>query len=223
MNLDPLGNPIDVDASDRAASRANDPSSPAPPSSVVSPPRPRTSRWVIAAIVLGAIVIANLVARVGVLESSGIPLDGTVNDLSLPGPISTTTLALPIDLPPPDAEVARRAIVGTWTTLFTSDVAEERAAALTEPGQLVDQFAAFAASSCTAITVYVTDIRFVDAETAAVRFRFEGSGVPEGGTGLQFDGTARRVGEQWLAEPGGIAEVLELAGPYCEVTTTTLG
>ncbi len=221
MDLDPLGNPIDVDASDRAAIRPNNPSH--QPTPVVSPARPRTSRWVIAAIVLGAIVIANLLARVGVLESSGIPFDESVNDLSLPGPVSTTTLAPPIDLPPLDADLARRSIVGTWTTVFTTTDPQARAGALTDPDGLVEQFAAFAGSSCAGVDVYVTDIRFIDGDTATVRFRFEGSGVPSGGTGLQFDGTARRVGDRWLAEPAGIAEVLDLAAPYCEITTTTLG
>jgi len=178
---------------------------------------------VVAVVVLiGLVWLATRVDQVDRrLAEVQVQIDNSGDMPALPLP---TTLPPPIDVPPPDADVARRAIVAAMNSVFSSDLpAEQRVASVSDPGDLVDRFAALAGGPCSSGTeVIVTDIRFEGDDLAWVQFRFEGPGVPDGGTGVLFDGSVRRRSETWLLDPALVGSVLDMSMPYCGASPTTL-
>lgn len=122
----------------------------------------------------------------------------------------STTLAPRIDLPPPDAEVARREIVGAFTALFGESTPEQRQLLLTTPSDLPNRLQALAGGPCAGTLPVVTELRFLDDDRAEVRFRFEGATLPEIASGYSFDGFAARVDGRWLIDPAAPLRALDL-------------
>ena len=121
-----------------------------------------------------------------------------------------TTIAPRIDLPPPDADVARREIVGAFTALFGESTPEQRQLLLTTPSDLPNRLQALAGGPCAGTVPVVTEIRFLDDDRAEVRFRFEGAALPEVANGYSFDGFVARVDGRWLIDPMAPLQALDL-------------
>lgn len=187
------------------------------PSAGGSPPA-----WVV-------VVIVALGLAVFVLGGWVIELQNRVTSLELDsdagsetvgwdtGFVPTTTLAPPVDLPPPDAESARRSIRDALNAVFSSELsAEQRAAWVQDPAAVSDRLTALRSGTCgSGVQVVVTELRFLDDDSAWVRFRFEGPNVPDIGTGFSFEGRVLRAPEQWLLDGEMVAGVLDMAEPYC--------
>jgi hypothetical protein len=133
------------------------------------------------------------------------------------GFVPTTTLAPPVDLPPPDAETARRVIRDALNAVFSSELSvEQRAVWVEDPAAVSDRLTALRSGTCgSGVQVVVTELRFLDDDSAWVRFRFEGPNVPELGTGFSFEGRVFRAPERWQLDAQMVAGVLETAEPYC--------
>jgi hypothetical protein len=131
--------------------------------------------------------------------------------------VPTTTLAPPVDLPPPDAETARRMIRDALDAVFASELSvEQRASWVQDPPDVSDRLTALRSGTCgSGVQVVVTQLRFIDDDTAWVEFRFEGPNVPEFGTGITFDGRVLRGPERWLLDAAMVTRVLDMAEPYC--------
>lgn len=168
----------------------------------------------LAVFVLGGWVI-ELQNRVASLEMNSA--DGSDPVVWDTGFEPTTTLAPPVDLPPPDAETARRVIRDALNAVFSSELPVEQSTSwVQDPAAVSDRLAALRSGSCgTGVQVVVTQLRFIDDDTAWVEFRFEGPNVPEIGTGLTFEGQALRAPERWLLDAQMVGQVLDLAQPYC--------
>ncbi len=128
----------------------------------------------------------------------------------VPVQVPPSTVAPPIDLPPPDAETARRAIVGIFALLFGESTPEQRQFLLTTPSDLPNRLQALAGGPCAGTRPVVTDIRFLDDDRAEVRFRFEGATLPQIASGYSFDGFAARVDGRWLIDPAAPLQALDL-------------
>jgi hypothetical protein len=189
----------------------------APPPGARHGERLHVARWLVVALVVQALVVGWLVARV-------IDLDARLDLMSTravePAPVftvETTTTALPLDIPPADAETARRQIRDALGLVFASDLPiEQRAAWVSDPVGIDAGLMALSGGPCsTGADVVVTDIRFQTDDTAWVRFRFDGPGVPEIGRGFSFDGLVHRAPERWLLDGQLVDRVLSMAEPYC--------
>ena len=134
---------------------------------------------------------------------------------STPGaPVLTT--APPIDLPPPDAEAARRSINDSYRAVFsTATPPEQWRTYVAEPGDQGARLSTLRSGRCSGATAVVTDIRFTGDDTASVTFRFEGSGV-SGAEGVTFTGGARRGPQRWLVTTDGIDRVVDTATGFCQ-------
>lgn len=121
-----------------------------------------------------------------------------------------TTIAPRIDLPPPDADVARREIVGAFAALFGESTPEQRQLLLTTPSDLPNRLQALAGGPCAGTVPVVTEIRFLDDDRAEVRFRFEGAALPEVASGYTFDGFVARIDGRWLIDPMAPLQALDL-------------
>ena len=170
-------------------------------------------------LVLGGCVVALVVAsflymggRIRGLEEmiASMPVQESVYPIQSP-----TTIAPRIDLPPPDADAARRAIVGTFALLFGESTAEQRQFLLTTPSDLPDRLQALAGGPCAGALPVVTDIRFLDDDRAEVRFRFEGAALPQAASGFSFDGVVVRVDGRWLIDPMAPLRALDLGAGVC--------
>jgi hypothetical protein len=180
--------------------------------------RLRPGRWLVVALVVLALVVAWLVARVVDLDAR---LDLVSAQAVEPTPVftvETTTTALPLDIPPPDAETARRQVRDALVLVFTSELpVEQRAAWVRDPVDIDAGLLALSDGPCaTGVDVVVTDIRFQRDDAAWVRFRFDGPGVPEFGRGFSFDGLAHRGPDRWLLDGQLVDRVLSMAASYCD-------
>ncbi|MFN7152023.1 MAG: hypothetical protein ACK4V6_21405 [Microthrixaceae bacterium] len=187
----------------------------APPPGARHRERLQLGRWLVVALVVQALVVGWLVARVMDLEAR------TTVQVVDPDPVftmETTTTALPLDIPPPDGETARRQIRDALGVVFASDLpVEQRAAWVRDPVDIDARLLALSGGPCaTGADVVVTDIRFQTDDTAWVRFRFDGPGVPELGRTFSFDGLAHRAPERWLLDGQLVDRVLSMAAPYCD-------
>lgn len=170
---------------------------------------------VVAAIGLGAVVHLNgqidrleqQLQMTGVADGTAVSAGG-FSDGSMFG--TTTTLAPPIDVPPPDADVARREIVAAFTALFGESTAEQRQMLLTAPSELPDRLQSLAGGQCAGTVPIITALHFLDDDRAAVRFRFDGPTLPDIAKGYSFDGLAVRVDGRWLIDPAGPLSALDL-------------
>lgn len=218
--MDDISNPGSGSGQPRPPAPPGPPNGPRPPGPQDrSRSRSTTVLWIVVAVLV--VLVAMLFDRLWALEQNQQGLMN--NPYSSMGPASgfgeTTTVPPPVDLPPPDGDVARRSIVAAWQTAFSSEVtAEQRAAVFSEPGDLPARIEEFRTGRCVEAKPVVTSIRFNDDNSAWVQYRFEGVDV-----GLTFDGIAFRGPDGWVIEPGGVDSLLKTAASYCGVTTTTMG
>lgn len=211
-------------------------SSALPPSGAVVPPAPprptgprmptgpspaggdrrRTSPWVFVTLVLLVLAVWWLAARVVDLQSRVETLESNQIEQAMPI-LPASTLPPPVDMPPLDSELARRLIRESVVNVFASDLpAEQRASWVRDPGDTAGRLAALGQGACAAgVQVVITELRFIDDDTAGVRIRFEGPGVPAGGNGVTFDGFVHRAPERWLVDVDMVDQVLDLAASYC--------
>lgn len=132
------------------------------------------------------------------------------DDVPMVLPGVTTTIAPPIDLPPPDGDVARRDIVAAFAALFGESTPEQRQALLTAPSELPDRLQALAGGPCAGALPVITALNFLDDDRAAVRFRFDGPTLPDIARSFSFDGVAVRVDGRWLIDPTAPLHALDL-------------
>ncbi|HTO00775.1 MAG TPA: hypothetical protein VL068_08895 [Microthrixaceae bacterium] len=123
---------------------------------------------------------------------------------------TTTTLAPPIDLPPPDGHVARREIVTAFTELFAESTPEKRQQLLTTPSELPDRIQGLAGGPCAGTLPVITELRFLDDDRAVVRFRFDGPTLPQIARSTSFDGLAVRVDGRWRIDPAAPLAAIDL-------------
>lgn len=178
--------------------------------------RAQLGRWLVVALVVQALVVAWLVASVMDLDARTRSVQ--VVEPEPMYPMETTTTALPLDIPPPDAEAARRLIRDALVLVFASDLpVEQRAQWVRDPVDVDARLLALSDGPCaTGAEVVLTDIRFQSDDTAWVRFRFDGPGVPEIGRTVSFDGLVHRAPERWLLDGQLVDRVLSMAAPYCD-------
>lgn len=196
------------------------PTSPPGASRSPSPSRP-TPPWVIAAVVLLGLAVWWLGVRVVDLQARVQSLEQTTIELDSSPPVfspEVTEPPPPVDIPPADGETARRAVRDALSNVFASSMPlEQRATWVQDPAAARDRLAVLGASSCaTGVDVVVTELRFVDDDTAWVQFRFQGAGVPDVGTGITFEGFARRAPQRWLLDTATVNQVIDMAAPYCD-------
>ena len=191
---------------------------PAPPQLQVTDRR-RTPPWVfimVVALVLAVWWLAGRVidlgARVDTLESNVAAVETTFV------PVAQTTVPVPLDIPPADAETARRQISDALGAVFSSELsAEQRTAWVRDPADLVGRFAVLESGPCASDTAAViTELRFQGNDTGWVRIRFEGAGVPDFGGSITFDGLVHRAPDRWVLDHQLVDEVLTMAAPYCD-------
>jgi hypothetical protein len=158
--------------------------------------------------------VVDLQARVQSLEANRIDLEPSP-PMFFP---ETTEPPPPVDIPPADGETARRAVRDALSNVFASSMpVEQRATWVQDPAAARERLAVLGGSSCgTGVDVVVTELRFVDDDTAWVQFRFQGPGVPDVGTGITFEGFARRAPDRWLLDTGSVNQVIDMAAPYCD-------
>jgi hypothetical protein len=188
------------------------------------PPRPpssgerRTPPWVLIAIGLLALVVWWSAAQVLSLQDRLDSLESTVAATAMTVTVPASTVAPPVEIPPADAETARRLIRDALGAVFSADLpVEQRATWVQDPAGVAAQLASLGAGPCGAgVQVVLTELRFVDDDTAWVRFRFEGPGVPSGGNGIEFDGAVHRAPERWLLDRALVDGVLSTAAPFCD-------
>lgn len=181
----------------------------------------RTPPWVIATVVLLGLAVWWLAARVVDLQARVQSLEQTTIELDPSPPVfypEVTEPPPPVDIPPADGETARRAVRDALSNVFASSMPlEQRATWVQDPAAARDRLAVLGASSCaTGVDVVVTELRFIDDDTAWVQFRFQGAGVPDVGTGITFEGFARRAPERWLLDSATVNQVIDMAAPYCD-------
>jgi hypothetical protein len=183
-----------------------------PPSVLVS-----WARWFM---VFAVVALALLVWQLLALRGQVASLDDKVTNLrdaaqpaQPPAPVTT---APPVDLPPPDAETARRSINDSYKAVFSTATPPERwRTFVADPGDQGARLSTLRSGRCSGATAVVTDIRFTGDDTAAVTFRFEGSGV-SGAEGVTFTGGARRAPDRWLVTTDGIDRVVNTAAGFCQ-------
>lgn len=194
------------------------------PGGPTAPPGPRRDegrrlgRWLVVALVVQALVVGWLVARVLDLDARLSLLSAQTQEPTPVFTVAPTTTAPPLDLPPPDAETARRQVRDALVLVFTSELpVEQRAAWVRDPVDVDAGLLALSEGPCaTDVDVVVTDIRFQTDDAAWVRFSFDGPGVPEFGRGFSFDGLAHRGPDRWLLDGELVDRVLSMAASYCD-------
>jgi hypothetical protein len=180
----------------------------------------RTPPWVVVTVVLLALAVWWLAARVVDLQARVQSLETIGLDAGSSPPMffpATTTTPPPVDIPPPDGETARRSVRDALSNVFGSTMpAEQRATWVQDPAGIRDRLALLGGGPCgSGVEVVITELRFIDDDTAWIRFRFQGPGVPEVGTGFTFEGMARRAPERWLLDTQTVNAVIDMATPYC--------
>ncbi len=192
-----------------------------PPGSPPLVADPRVRPWstttaamvvIASAVVIALFTVGSVNARIDRLEAQVGSID--VSPMVLQD--QTTTIAPPIDLPPADADAARREIVATFVALFGESTPEQRQALLIAPSELPDRLQALAGGPCAGARPVITHLSFLDDDRAEVRFRFEGASLPAGADGFSFDGFVARVDGRWLIDPMAPLQALDLGGSVCE-------
>jgi hypothetical protein len=134
------------------------------------------------------------VAAAGAPGPGGFPDDKVTNlrDAAQPAqPPAPATTAPPIDLPPPDAEAARRSINDSYRAVFsTATPPEQWRTHVAEPGDQGARLSTLRSGRCSGATAVVTDIRFT--------------------------GGARRGPQRWLVTTDGIDRVADTATGFCQ-------
>ena len=177
----------------------------------------RVPTWLVVLAVVGLVVLlvqmASLRSQVGDLERQVQDLQGRAQPAP---PLATpATPAPPMDLPPPDAEAARRQISDAYTAVFSPGTPPELWSALVlEPADLGPRLQALGAGPCAGAAVVLTDIRFTSDDSAVVTFRFTGSGLAAADT-ITFAGGARRVDGAWRVTGSSVQSVLDTAADFC--------
>jgi hypothetical protein len=168
-------------------------------------------------IVLLVLSVWWLAARVVDLQSRVDSVQGSMTETSSAMGTVPATTPIPVDIPPADGDVARRQIRDALVNVFASDLsAEQRAGWVREPGDVAARLASLAQGPCAGgVEVLLTELRFVDDDTAWVRYVFVGPGVPAGGSGITFDGVAHRAPERWQLDRESVTRVLDAASPFC--------
>lgn len=181
--------------------------------------RSRPPTWMVVTVVLLVLAVWWLAARVVDLQSRLTSLEGSQSGSMVASEIVPgATTPLPVDIPPADGDVAKRLIRDALVNVFASDLpAEQRAGWVRNPGDLAARLAALAGGPCAGgVEVVLTELRFVDDDTAWVRYSFVGPGVPGGGSGVVFDGVASRAPERWQLDRDSVIRVLDAAAPFCD-------
>lgn len=197
-----------------STAEADRPRMPTGPSTLAGGDRRRTSPWVFVTLVLLVLAVWWLAARVVDLQSrrdARVEPDraGDADPARLHTPAAGRHAARQRTRPPAHP----RSVLN----VFASDLpAEQRASWVRGPGRHRRSSRARSGACAAGVQVVITELRFIDDDTAGVRIRFEGPGVPAGGNGvIVFDGFVHRAPERWLVDVDMVDQVLDLAASYC--------